>query len=360
MKITSESVSYGHPDRMCDTISNFLLDAYLTGDKYSHCGIECLANKDEIIVSGEVKSNSKVDIAGTVKSAIKFCGYDDYSPRIVNQIYQQSSEICSGVDNDGAGDQGIIFGYASKDTQLGLDVPTAFANLLTFRYQEYTKINSLFKPDAKSQVTYDTEDGSVVIIFAASHSCQISLKDVRKEILENVINPVFALSKTFGVKSINRVIINGTGTFTIYGPTSDCGVTGRKLAVDSYGGQCAIGGGNTNGKDPTKVDASAARAARNVALKIVEYGDYEWAKVCLSYCIGLPEPIDVTILTNKGVIDSKFDFSVKNIIEYFDLRNQKYYEITRTGQFGLYGIELFNQLKVDSNTEFVVPSWEKI
>lgn len=359
MKFTSESVTYGHPDRMCDTISNFLLSAYLKDDKFSHCGIECLANEKEIIVSGEVKSKSHVNVQNVVKQAINFCGYTDYNPIIVDHISQQSPEICVGVDNDGAGDQGIIFGYANSETPLYLDIPTAFANLLTFKYQEFIKTNNLFKPDAKSQVTYDDEDNSVIIVFAASHSPEISLEDVKLRVFNNVIIPVFEIFKSLGVKTIKEVIINYPGTFTLYGPAADCGVTGRKLVVDSYGGRCPIGGGNTNGKDPSKVDASAARAARNIALNLVKSKKYIWAKVELSYCIGKPDPIDVSILTNKGHVKNTFDFSVKNIINHFHLRDQQYHEITKTGQFGLCGIEIYNKLK-NINTNLVVPSWERL
>lgn len=385
--LSSESITYGHPDRMCDTIGNVLLHEYLKQDPKSHVGLEALATENLLVLSGEVKTTASVDVEAVARQVIasigygKDSGFDPNTIQIQNRIASQSPDIDQGVslgsDKVGAGDQGIITGYASRSTPLGLDIPTMAANLLTFAYQEFQKHHStIYYPDAKSQVTIDPESRVITnVIMAVSHSADIDLEDLRQDITDQVIKPVLHLvqASCIGVDASNpQIIINGTGKFTIYGPKSDCGVIGRKLAVDSYGGYAPLGGGNTNAKDPSKVDASAARAARHLALNLVFAGVCDRCLVKLSYCIGIPEPISVAIDMWDGMgvpvsaskerrvqawVEENYSFAVQEIIKRLDLTNQPYDKLTATGQFGLVGKALF---EVFSDTKLVVPSWEKL
>lgn len=384
--LSSESITYGHPDRLCDTIGNAILEEYLKGDSESHVGLEALATKENLVLSGEVKSKAKVSpekVALEAIRAVGYCANSGFCPdtlKITNLIAAQSPDINQGVAREngeiGAGDQGIITGYATNETPLGLNVPTMVANLLTFAYQEYQKRNlTLYFPDAKSQVTYDPQAKVITdVVMAVSHAENLALEEIRETITSEVIDPVLQVARYYipelTYDDVN-IIINGTGKFTIYGPQSDCGVIGRKLAVDSYGGYAPLGGGNTNAKDPTKVDASAARAARHLALNLVFSGVCDTALVKLSYCIGHAKPISVALdLTVDGSpvsrklqqaveawVEENYSFAVADMISNLDLTKQKYSQVTRTGQFGLVGVKVFNHF-TDDNLQ--VPSWEQI
>ena len=353
---TSESVSLGHPDRLCDTIGNAILTEILKHDKNAHVGIEALATKNFLVLSGEVSSTFTPDYEGIARRVVKEIGYTkpEYgfcydTFQFINKINTQSPDIAQGVNREngviGAGDQGIIFGFATNETEHFYPLAATIANALTTAYQDYIKKDSNFRPDAKSQVTINYTTGEIdTIVFAASHNESASQEFVARTIKENVIIPVLKDLVNPDSYKNTKFFINATGKFVICGPEGDAGVIGRKLVVDSYGGYAKIGGGCTNAKDPSKVDASAARAARHAAKNLVAAGIAQVATIQLAYAIGVAQPVSIAVDTEStGIIpDEKiaailgeiYDFSPAAIIKNLHLTETNYEAITSTGQFG--------------------------
>lgn len=351
---TSESVCAGHPDKICDQISDAVLDAVLTQDRFGHVACETLVAFNRVIVSGEITANAKVDYKKIIKEQIRRLGYtdpalsfSDKSP-IENYLHEQSQEIAVGVDGKGAGDQGMMFGYACDETPQLMPLAITLAHELTKRidYVREEKLVSYLRPDGKSQVTVEYVNGKpsrvLQVIVAVPHQESVSLTQVKKDIYNAVVVPVL---DQFGFKiNIKDLIVNGTGVWHIGGPVSDCGVTGRKIVVDGYGGYARVGGGAFSGKDPTKVDRSGAYAARFLAKNIVAHKLATKAEVRLAYFIGAKKPTMQEVETfgtakkSQKVIQSFIakilDTSVSGILKGLDLQRPIYLPTASYGHFG--------------------------
>ena len=352
---TSESVTEGHPDKLCDLISDSLLDEYLRKDKTSRVAIETVAGKDLILVTGEVTSTAKVDIEQVVRNTIKSIGYlgKDYdidyeTCKVLINITTQSPDIAQGTNDEvgGAGDQGIMFGYACKETEEYMPLAISLAHKLAKRLTEVRKENIIkdLGPDGKTQVTVEYEDGVPkrvdTIIISTQTKEDKDLNILREELTNEVINNV--ISKD--LLKDTKILINPTGRFVIGGPLGDSGLTGRKIIVDTYGGYSPHGGGAFSGKDPTKVDRSASYMARFIAKNIVANNYADICEVELSYAIGVKEPISVYIDTHNTntiseeeileKVKEKIPLTPQGIINYFDLRRPIYTKTTNYGHFG--------------------------
>lgn len=351
---SSESVSAGHPDKVADQISDAILDAYLTQDPEAKVACEVLITTGFCCIAGEITSTARVDAIAIAKEVIKEIGYDkyeysfDYRNAVYeNRLHQQSPEIFNSVRNGGAGDQGLMFGYACKDTPELMPLPVTLAHKLIQRQQLLRSTNELnwLLPDAKAQVTVLYEDGRPTlvdtIVFSTQHKSEISQVNLRELVKEHIIAPVF--QDYFSVK-IPTILINPSGSFTIGGPHGDTGLTGRKIIVDTYGGKCPHGGGAFSGKDPSKVDRSAAYMARYVAKHIVFADLAEECTVQLAYAIGKAHPVSVLINTHESGIDNDplitkivkeiFDFTPDGIINKLNLKSPIYRKTATNGHFG--------------------------
>jgi S-adenosylmethionine synthetase len=352
---TSESVCAGHPDKICDGISDAILDAILAQDPKSRAGIETVAGANRIALFGEIKTTAKVDFENIVKEKVISLGYtvpswgfsgeSEYS----DDIHQQSPEIAEGVDHGGAGDQGMMFGFAVNETPELMPLPISIAHALTKRIDEAREKEELkwLRPDGKAQVTVAYENGVPVhiekLVLAVAHSEDVTPEQVRSDSIKHIINPVLKRYAFAPLKDTN-IVINGTGLWHIPGPESDAGLTGRKIVVDTYGGYSRVGGGAFSGKDPSKVDRSGAYAARYIAKNIVNQGLATRCEVGLAYVIGKPRPLMQTIdtfgtaiVSDKVLHDFKnklIDTSVNGIIETLDLRRPIYSQTSAYGHFG--------------------------
>ena len=370
---TSESVTMGHPDKVADRISDSILDAMLAQDPASRVACETLVKADAVIVAGEITSKAVVDIPTVVRNAIKEIGYTDPSMgfcyencAVMVLIDKQSPDISQGVTEgqglhkeQGAGDQGLMFGYACKETPEFMPMPIQLAHTITTRLAKMRQNKKLpwLRPDGKSQVTIEYENGKPrhinTVVVAAQHNPTISYKKLRKQIIENVVLPV--LPKRLVDK--NTIFhINPTGRFVIGGPQGDCGLTGRKLIVDTYGGRGRHGGGAFSGKDPTKVDRTASYMARYVAKNIVAAGLADVCELQLSYAIGVAEPISVLVDT-KGtykiseqkiskIVRDLFPLTPKGMIKYLKLARPIFAQTSYGGHFGRKG-DTFTWEKTD-------------
>ena len=352
---TSESVASGHPDKIADRISDTILDEILRQDPSGKAGIETVAGANRIVLFGEVNTSAKIDYVQIVRRTVRELGYtnsawgfSDQSPVEV-YIHEQSPEIAQGVvDDTGAGDQGMMFGFAVNETDELMPLPISIAHSLTRRLDK-VRINKeldFIRPDGKSQVTIRYEDGRPVgietIVIATAHDESIDDASVKDAIYNNVVSPV--LVKYGYTIDEDKLIVNGTGTWHIPGPASDAGLTGRKIVVDTYGGYARVGGGAFSGKDPSKVDRSGAYAARYIAKNIVASGLATKCEVGLAYVIGRPEPLMKTINTFGTASKSEteiyafaqelIDTSVKGIIEHLKLRLPIYAQTSSYGHFG--------------------------
>jgi len=358
---TSESVSEGHPDKVADQISDAVLDAIFTQDPNARVAAETLCNTGLVVMAGEITTTANVDYIQVARDTLKGIGYDnsdfgiDYKGCAVLVAYdKQSPDIARGVDrspedllNQGAGDQGLMFGYACDETPDLMPAPIWYAHRLVQRQSELRKDGRLpwLRPDAKSQVTFRYVDGRPVevdtVVFSTQHAPEISQDDIREAVVEHIIKPIIPE----GLRTDKtRFLVNPTGVFVIGGPQGDCGLTGRKIIVDTYGGACPHGGGAFSGKDPSKVDRSAAYAARYVAKNVVAAGLARQCQVQLSYAIGVAEPINITIYTEgTGVIPDEqiarlvrenFDLRPRGIIEMLDLLRPIYSKTAAYGHFG--------------------------
>lgn len=351
---TSESVCSGHPDKICDQISDAIVDAALAQDPISRVAVETLVTVNQVVLAGEMRSTAKLDVENIVRDELRRLGYTDkrfefgeYSP-ITSLIHQQSSEIAAGVDLDGAGDQGMMFGFACKDTEQLMPLPIVLAHELARAIDtaRETRTLSYLRPDGKTQVTVKYENGIPTgvekVVIAAPHREEVVLEDVTEDIYQQIILPT--LEKYGFSLSPNQLTVNGTGVWHIGGPVADTGLTGRKIIVDGYGGYSRVGGGAFSGKDPTKVDRSGAYAARYIAKNIVAHGLAEKAEVALAYCIGQAQPVMKTVETfgTENVseqkihkyVDTLIDTSVRGIIEKLHLRQPIYKQTAAYGHFG--------------------------
>ena len=358
---TSESVSEGHPDKVADQISDSILDAILTQDPTARVAAETLCNTGLVVLAGEITTTANVDYIQVARDTIQRIGYDnteygiDYKGCAVLVAYdKQSPDIAQGVDrseeeilNQGAGDQGLMFGYACDETPDLMPAPIWYAHRLVQRQSELRKDGRLpwLRPDAKSQVTFRYVNGKPVevdtVVLSTQHAPEISQSDIRDAVIEHIIKPSFPDGL---LTPQTRFMINPTGVFVIGGPQGDCGLTGRKIIVDTYGGACPHGGGAFSGKDPSKVDRSAAYAARYVAKNIVAAGLARQCQVQVSYAIGVAEPINITVYTEgTGVmpddqiarlVRENFDLRPKGIINMLDLLRPIYAKTAAYGHFG--------------------------
>lgn len=351
---TSESVTEGHPDKLCDLISDSILDEYLKQDENSRVAVETFASKDKITVAGQVTSNGEVDIENLVRNVIKKVGYDnektdmDYRTcKIDINITKQSSDIAMGVDVGGAGDQGIMFGYASSETKNYMPYAIDMAHKLAKRLADVRKENEItyLRPDGKTQVTVEYEDDVPkridTILISTQHLEEVTMDRLEKDLIEKVINVVVPKEM---MDENTKIYINPTGRFVIGGPLGDTGLTGRKLIVDTYGGYSRHGGGAFSGKDASKVDRSASYMLRHIAKNIVANGYAKKCELQVSYAIGMEKPISIwvnTFGTNKipeediiKIIEEKFDLTPNGIIKYLDLKKPIYTKTTNYGHFG--------------------------
>ncbi len=357
---TSESVSEGHPDKVADQISDAILDAIFKQDPRSRVAAETLTNTGLVLLAGEITTNSHVDYIQVARDTIKRIGYDntdygiDYKGCAVLVAYdKQSNDIAQGVDhasddhlNTGAGDQGLMFGYACDETPALMPAPIFYAHRLMERQAMLRKDGRLpwLRPDAKSQVTLRYVDGKPhsvdTVVISTQHAPDVSQETIHEAVIEDIIKPVLPrewLKNT-------RFLVNPTGRFVIGGPQGDCGLTGRKIIVDTYGGACPHGGGAFSGKDPTKVDRSAAYAARYVAKNIVAAGIARQCQIQVAYAIGVAKPMNITVYTEgtgvisddqiAALIDRHFDLRPKGIIQMLDLLRPIYEKTAAYGHFG--------------------------
>jgi len=361
---TSESVSEGHPDKMADQISDAILDALLEQDKTARVACETLVKTGMVLLAGEITSSATIDYEEVTRQTIKEIGYnssemgfDWETCAILNAIGKQSPDIAMGVDESnaheqGAGDQGLMFGYASNETDVLMPAPITFSHRLVERQAERRKSGALpwLRPDAKSQITFRYEDGKPVgidaVVLSTQHSPEIDQKVLREAVMDEIILPVLPPE---WIDKETRFYINPTGQFIIGGPVGDCGLTGRKIIVDTYGGMARHGGGAFSGKDPTKVDRSAAYAGRYVAKNIVAAGLAERCEIQVSYAIGVAEPTSISIDTfGTGKLGEQrmvelvrelFDLRAKGLVEMLDLRRPIYRQTAAYGHFGRTGAQ---------------------
>ncbi|MEW6353133.1 MAG: methionine adenosyltransferase [Pseudomonadota bacterium] len=356
---TSESVSEGHPDKVADQISDAILDAILKQDPASRVACETLVTTGMVVIAGEITTSAWVDMPSVVRETVKGIGYnssemgfDWQSCAVLTSIDKQSADIALGVDerNDheqGAGDQGLMFGYATNETDVLMPAPITYAHRLVKRQAEVRKNGTLpwLRPDAKSQVTFRYENhrpvGIDAVVLSTQHSPDIAYETLKEAVMDEIILPV--LPKQW-VDKHTRFYINPTGRFVIGGPMGDCGLTGRKIIVDTYGGMARHGGGAFSGKDPSKVDRSAAYAGRYVAKNIVAAGLAERCEVQVSYAIGVAEPTSISVDTfGTGKIDEPrlvelirehFDLRPRGLIKMLDLLRPIYRATASYGHFG--------------------------
>ena len=358
---TSESVSEGHPDKVADQVSDAILDAILAQDKFSRVAAETLCNTGLVVLAGEITTNANVDYIGVARETLKRIGYDnteygiDYKGCAVLVAYdKQSPDISQGVTegqglnlDQGAGDQGLMFGYACDETPELMPLPIHLAHRLVERQSELRRDGRLrwLRPDAKSQVTIKYVDGKPAeidtVVLSTQHSPEMQHKDIEEAVIEQIIKPV--LPKHMIAKNI-RYLVNPTGRFVIGGPQGDCGLTGRKIIVDTYGGAAPHGGGAFSGKDPSKVDRSAAYAARYVAKNVVAAGLASRCQVQVSYAIGVAKPTSIMVTTFgtgkisdeklEALVAEHFDLRPKGIIMMLDLLRPIYQKTAAYGHFG--------------------------
>tara|TARA_Y100000768_G_scaffold71191_1_gene50182 strand:+ start:1060 stop:2214 length:1155 start_codon:yes stop_codon:yes gene_type:complete len=370
---TSESVSEGHPDKVCDQISDAILDAYLEEDPNSRVACETMIKNNLVIIAGEITSDGNPDIEPIVRNVINKIGYDNdeigfngNTCEFINHITKQSPDIAQGVNegegenrDQGAGDQGLMFGYACNETENLMPAPIDLSHQLVKKQSEVRKSGKLpwLRPDAKSQVSviYDQGRKNIksisAIVLSSQHDDDISYQDLKDGIYNNIISPV--IPKNW-ITDETRILINPTGKFVIGGPVGDCGLTGRKIIVDTYGGMSRHGGGAFSGKDATKVDRSAAYASRYVAKNIIASKLAEYCEIQVSYAIGVAEPTSITVDTfgtNKiseneiaNLVSNNFDFRPKAIIDYLDLKKPIY---QATAAYGHFGRDIFSWEKKD-------------
>ena len=357
---TSESVSEGHPDKMSDQISDAILDALLTQDPNARVACETLVKTGMVVLAGEITTTAEIDYEQVTRNVILDIGYDSSdvgfdgaSCAVLNALGKQSPDIAMGVDEfddheQGAGDQGLMFGYASNETDVLMPAPITYSHLLVRKQAEVRKSGQLkfLRPDAKSQVTFRYDQngaaqGIEAVVLSTQHDPDISLKDLQEAVMEEIIKPVLPAN---WLSKDTKYFINPTGNFVIGGPVGDCGLTGRKIIVDTYGGMARHGGGAFSGKDPSKVDRSATYAGRYVAKNLVAAGLAERCEIQVSYAIGVAEPTSISLNTFgtgklsdekiEALVRKHFDLRPKGLIEMLDLKRPIFQPTASYGHFG--------------------------
>jgi S-adenosylmethionine synthetase len=356
---TSESVSEGHPDKVADQVSDAVVDAMIAQDPDSRVACETMIKTGMIAVAGETRSQSKINIEEIVRKTVADIGYDNEEVgfnandcTVINALGMQSTDIAMGVDESGeheqgAGDQGLMFGYATNETDTLMPAPINYAHRLVEKQAEVRRSKLDFlRPDAKSQLTfqYDSEGKPSrieAVVLSTQHSPDISQEELRTKVMKEIIEPVLPSN---WMSSETKIFINPTGQFVIGGPVGDCGLTGRKIIVDTYGGMARHGGGAFSGKDPSKVDRSAAYAGRYVAKNIVAAGLAERCEIQISYAIGIAEPTSISLNTFGsgkipdeeiiGLVRDHFDLRPKGLISMLDLKRPIYLKTAANGHFG--------------------------
>jgi len=359
MIFTSESVSGGHPDKVCDQISDAILDAALEQDKNSRVACETLIKDNNVVVAGEITTGASIDYERIIRKTINDIGYNDdelgfngSTCNIANLLGEQSQDIAQGVDEyadheQGAGDQGLMFGYACNATDVLMPAPILYSHRLVQKQAELMKSGKLswLRPDAKSQVSCHYDGHKIVgidaVVLSTQHDEDISLKDLQEAVMEEIIKPVLPSE---WLSSDTKYHINPTGKFVIGGPVGDAGLTGRKIIVDTYGGMARHGGGAFSGKDPSKVDRSAAYATRYVAKNIVAAGLADKCEIQVSYAIGVAEPTSISVETFgtgkvaneeiEALVAQHFDLRPKGLIAMLDLKRPIYQQTASYGHFG--------------------------
>ena len=366
---TSESVSAGHPDKVCDQISDAVLDAYLAEDPNSRVACETMIKNNMVFIAGEITSTGSPDLEPVVRQTIKDIGYDtdQYgfngdTCEFTNLVFEQSPDISQGVTEgegesleQGAGDQGLMFGYACTETEALMPLPIDLSHRLVRQQAEVMKNNGLswLRPDAKSQVSViysddgKTIEGLSAIVLSTQHDEDVTKDEIKEGVMENIIKPI--VPKEWILDSTN-IYINPTGKFVIGGPVGDCGLTGRKIIVDTYGGMARHGGGAFSGKDPSKVDRSAAYASRYVAKNIVAAGLADYCEIQVSYAIGVAKPTSINVNTFDSekiskeaiekIVEETFDLRPKSLINMLDLKKPIYLPTAAYGHFGRTDIDL--------------------
>ena len=357
--MTSESVSEGHPDKMADQISDAILDAIISEDKTCRVAVETLVKTGLVVIAGEITTTAEIDYEEVTRNTIKNIGYnreelgfDHKSCEVLSAISKQSPDIAMGVDRDaeenqGAGDQGLMFGYATRETKELMPATIVFAHRLVKKQSSVRKNHELdwLRPDAKSQVTIRYKDGKPeyidTVVLSTQHDENISAPDIQQGVMEKIIAPTLPPAL---ISSNTKFLINPPGSFVIGGPVGDCGLTGRKIIVDTYGGMARHGGGAFSGKDPSKVDRSAAYAARYVAKNVVAAGLADRCEVQVSYAIGVAEPTSIRVKTfdtekinNEKItelVQENFDLTPFGIIKMLDLLKPIYKNTAAYGHFG--------------------------
>ena len=357
---TSESVSEGHPDKMADQISDAILDAIIAEDKEARVACETMVKTGMVIIAGEITTSAWIDLEELCRDVILDIGYnssdvgfDGASCAIINAIGKQSPDIAMGVDDSanheqGAGDQGLMFGYASNETDVLMPAPITYSHLLVKKQAEVRRAGTLdfLRPDAKSQISFKYDENGQptsidAVVLSTQHDPSISLDDLRAGVMEEIIKPVLPDN---WLHADTKYHINPTGNFVIGGPVGDCGLTGRKIIVDTYGGMARHGGGAFSGKDPSKVDRSAAYAGRYVAKNIVAAGLAHRCEIQISYAIGVAEPTSISINTFgtgklpdekiEDLVAEHFDLRPKGLIAMLDLKRPIYRDTAAYGHFG--------------------------
>ncbi len=362
---TSESVSEGHPDKVADQISDAVLDAILAEDPSARVACETLVKTGMVLLAGEITTSARIDFESVARETVKEIGYnssemgfDWESCAVLNALGQQSPDIAMGVDESddheqGAGDQGLMFGYASNETDVLMPAPITYAHRLVRRQAEVRKNGTLgwLRPDAKSQVTFRYEDGKPVgidaVVLSTQHAPEMEQAAVREAVMDEIIKPVLPAE---WLTAETKYFINPTGRFVIGGPVGDCGLTGRKIIVDTYGGMARHGGGAFSGKDPSKVDRSAAYAGRYVAKNIVAAGLAERCEIQVSYAIGVAEPTSISIETFGtaqldearlvALVREHFDLRPKGMVQMMELLQPIYQPTAAYGHFGRHDVDL--------------------
>ena len=366
---TSESVSEGHPDKVCDQISDAILDAYLKEDPDSRVACETLVKNNIVVVAGEITSKGNPDLEPVIRNTINSIGYDNddlgfngSNCEIQNHIFQQSPDIAQGVNEgegenleQGAGDQGLMFGYACTETESLMPLPIDLSHRLVKKQADVMKSGELawLRPDAKSQVSaIYSDDGKTIeglsaIVLSTQHDEDVTQEEIKEQVMEKIIKPI--VPNEWILDSTN-IYINPTGKFVIGGPVGDCGLTGRKIIVDTYGGMARHGGGAFSGKDPSKVDRSAAYAARYVAKNIVAAGLADYCEIQVSYAIGVAKPTSINVNTFNSekiskeaiekIVEDNFDLRPKSLINMLDLKRPIYLPTAAYGRFGRTDIDL--------------------
>ena len=366
---TSESVSAGHPDKVCDQISDAVLDAYLAEDPNSRVACETMIKNNMVFIAGEITSTGSPDLEPVVRQTIKDIGYDndEYgfngdTCEFTNLVFEQSPDISQGVTEgegenleQGAGDQGLMFGYACTETEALMPLPIDLSHRLVRQQAEVMKSNGLswLRPDAKSQVSaIYSDDGKTIeglsaIVLSTQHDEDVTQDEIKEGVMENIIKPIVPQE---WILDSTKIYINPTGKFVIGGPVGDCGLTGRKIIVDTYGGMARHGGGAFSGKDPSKVDRSAAYAARYVAKNIVAAGLADYCEIQVSYAIGVAKPTSINVNTFDSekaskesiekIVEEKFDLRPKSLINMLDLKRPIYLPTAAYGHFGRTDIDL--------------------